>query len=212
MRQPYRLGSLLALGMVTALPACSMFGGGRERASTNSPQYSQNTYQQSAAMPAPSSVPAGAAVAPMSRDTIREVQQKLAQSGEYHGRPDGVWGPMTERAVRDWQSKNNLNATGMLDAQTLQAMDIASNTNEANNPNNPNNNQNANNNQSANNNPNNPNYSTNPNAGPNTAPNQASNMPYPANQGTPSSNNNNANNPNANNNPNPNAGAGTRAR
>ena len=187
MPKTYRVGSLLALGVLTALPACSLFGGGRERASTSSPQYSQNTYQQqqhaSVAIPPPSSVPPGAAVAPVSRDTIREVQQKLADSGEYHARVDGVWGPQTERAVRDWQSKNNLTANGMLDAQTLQAMNIASNTGAANNPNNPN-------------------SSTNPNTGPN-APSQASTTPYPADQGAP---------PPTDNNPNPNAGIGTRAR
>lgn len=190
MHKPYRMGNLLALGAIAILPACSMFGGNHNR--TASQPYDQSTYNQqanAAQMPAPSSVPPGAAVAPISRDTISQVQQKLAQDGEYRGRVDGVWGPRTERAVRDYQSKNSLNASGMLDAATLQSMDITSNNPNGNANNNPNYNA-----------TNNPNYNTSPNAGPGTAPSQATNTPGPADQG----------NPGPNNNPNPNAPAGTR--
>ena len=59
-------------------------------------------------------------------DMIRSVQQTLAQDGSYRGRIDGVWGPQTEAAVRDYQQQHNLNPSGRLDRDTLAAMNLAS--------------------------------------------------------------------------------------
>jgi peptidoglycan hydrolase-like protein with peptidoglycan-binding domain len=110
------LGLLLALSSVTALPACSWFGGGNSSESSSaaapSPSY--------AAAPAPQQQ--AEVQQPVTPDTIRQVQQTLQQQGLYHARVDGVWGPQTQAAVRSYQQNNNLNASGQLDQQTMASL------------------------------------------------------------------------------------------
>lgn len=50
---------------------------------------------------------------------IIEIQQRLAAEGHDPGAIDGVWGPQTEAAVRDFQRANDMNATGQLDQETI---------------------------------------------------------------------------------------------
>jgi hypothetical protein len=54
--------------------------------------------------------------------TVAAAQAELAKLGYYHGSIDGVVGPETETAVRQFQSVDNLPVTGQLDDQTLQAL------------------------------------------------------------------------------------------
>jgi peptidoglycan hydrolase-like protein with peptidoglycan-binding domain len=61
---------------------------------------------------------------PPSHRTIRQAQAKLKQAADYPGKIDGAWGPMTESGVRKWQQAHNLNASGQLDAATLQSLNI----------------------------------------------------------------------------------------
>ena len=49
---------------------------------------------------------------------VRNAQQTLRDKGFDPGPIDGVMGPRTSAAVRDFQSKENLTATGQLDADT----------------------------------------------------------------------------------------------
>jgi peptidoglycan hydrolase-like protein with peptidoglycan-binding domain len=56
--------------------------------------------------------------------TIMQVQKNLNQQGFNVGRADGKWGRKTEEALRDFQKKNNLPATGQLDKQTLADLGI----------------------------------------------------------------------------------------
>jgi peptidoglycan hydrolase-like protein with peptidoglycan-binding domain len=110
------VGLLLALSSVAVLPACSWFGGGNSgsessSAAAPSPNYSSAAPQQQAE-----------AQQPVTPDTIRQVQQTLQQQGMYHARVDGVWGPQTQAAVRSYQQKNNLNASGQLDQQTMASL------------------------------------------------------------------------------------------
>jgi hypothetical protein len=60
----------------------------------------------------------------MSPAKVREVQTKLNDLGYHTGQVDGVWGPRTEAAVRNFQQAKNIEATGRLDEQTLNALDI----------------------------------------------------------------------------------------
>ena len=174
------IGAALALGALVALPACSMFGGdqqsgsGSRYSSARGSSYgnSNSSYAQTAyGNPTQSAPPPGASVtgeAAITPDLIRDVQSKLAQNGDYKGRPDAVWGPRTEAGVKRWQQQHNLSTTGQLDVATLQSMDL--NNNQADNgnaSNNATNRDNGNANYSAANNPNNPN---NPNGNPNGAP------------------------------------------
>jgi peptidoglycan hydrolase-like protein with peptidoglycan-binding domain len=52
-------------------------------------------------------------------EMIRMSQKRLADLGYFPGREDGVMGPVTRTAVRDFQSYNGLPATGNLDSTTV---------------------------------------------------------------------------------------------
>jgi len=56
---------------------------------------------------------------------VREAQRALAQAGFETGPADGVMGPRTERALRDYQRANQLQVTGELDARTLRSLGLA---------------------------------------------------------------------------------------
>ena len=150
MMKPRNLSALLALGALTALPACSMFG----EDSHGSSQYSQST---AATPPASYGTPGQAVidstasaatgtsgtVAPVSAGMIRKVQTALKQNNDYSGRVDGVWGPMTERGVRTWQQAHSLNTSGEIDMATLQSMNISASNQATNEPGQTNDNNNA---------------------------------------------------------------------
>ncbi|HLJ42965.1 MAG TPA: peptidoglycan-binding domain-containing protein [Candidatus Binataceae bacterium] len=59
-----------------------------------------------------------------SREEIQQVQQALNQNGD-RVRVDGVLGRKTREAIRDFQQKNGLQASGRLDQQTLQKLNVA---------------------------------------------------------------------------------------
>lgn len=60
--------------------------------------------------------------APATPIVIIEVQKKLASEGYDPGAADGVWGPQTEAAVRNFQRDQNLDATGQLDQDTMEIL------------------------------------------------------------------------------------------
>ncbi len=55
---------------------------------------------------------------------VIQLQQKLHQEGLYTGPVDGKWGPETQAAVRNFQTKENLPVTGQLDPQTMSKLGI----------------------------------------------------------------------------------------
>lgn len=57
---------------------------------------------------------------------ITEIQQALAKTGNFTGTPDGKWGPTTVEAMKKFQAANGLNATGKLDAHSLQKLGLGS--------------------------------------------------------------------------------------
>lgn len=68
---------------------------------------------------------ANAGVAAQAPDaaTVESVQASLKSEG-HNVSVDGVWGPKTMAAVRDFQQSNGIPATGRLDSQTLAALDV----------------------------------------------------------------------------------------
>lgn len=114
------LSTLLALASVAALPACSMFGSSHNNQSSRA-SYPSQTY---AATPNYNSgaQTASSEQSELTPDTVRGVQQTLRQDGMYHSNVDGVWGPATQAAVRDYQQRNNMNVTGQLDQATLASL------------------------------------------------------------------------------------------
>jgi hypothetical protein len=56
--------------------------------------------------------------------TVREVQQTLSQRGFDPGPIDGLWGPRTQAALRQFQQAQGMAASGTLDAATMSALDV----------------------------------------------------------------------------------------
>ncbi len=59
----------------------------------------------------------------MSRDEVKQAQQKLKTAGLYQGQIDGIAGPQTKQAVTSFQQAHNLPATGTLDQQTMATLE-----------------------------------------------------------------------------------------
>jgi hypothetical protein len=57
-----------------------------------------------------------------SRNDVRQIQDRLRADGLYKGRVDGIDGPMTRVAVRDYQHQNGLRVNGHLDRQTVASL------------------------------------------------------------------------------------------
>ncbi|MDQ3633111.1 MAG: peptidoglycan-binding protein [Acidobacteriota bacterium] len=57
-------------------------------------------------------------------DQIMEVQKMLKEKGLYNGDDTGKLNPATRSAIREWQAQNNVNKTGTLNKETLEAMKI----------------------------------------------------------------------------------------
>jgi peptidoglycan hydrolase-like protein with peptidoglycan-binding domain len=60
----------------------------------------------------------------MSQAEIRQVQERLQELGYYDGAIDGIPGPNTAEAMREYQQARGLPVTGRLDQETAQALQI----------------------------------------------------------------------------------------
>jgi len=58
------------------------------------------------------------------RQEVRSAQQVLQERGFYSGAIDGIAGPQTEAAVRQFQESQKLEATGKLDDETLKRLGL----------------------------------------------------------------------------------------
>jgi len=58
----------------------------------------------------------------LNTDGVRKVQQALQKKGINPGPIDGIYGPLTKEAVRTFQSRYGIKATGDVDNQTLFAL------------------------------------------------------------------------------------------
>jgi hypothetical protein len=61
-------------------------------------------------------------------DRIAEIQSALAKQGFYQGDTNGKWDSNTVAALQKFQSANNLDASGKLDAGSLQKLGLGSST------------------------------------------------------------------------------------
>jgi len=64
-------------------------------------------------------------------EQVRAVQQALKDKGHDPGEIDGKMGPKTQAALRDYQSKEGLKATGRLDAETMAKLGVEAKTGAA---------------------------------------------------------------------------------
>ena len=61
----------------------------------------------------------------INEEAIRRVQQTLNKRGFDAGHVDGVWGPQTTAAIRNFQMKEHLPASGRLDERTMTALGLS---------------------------------------------------------------------------------------
>ena len=59
-----------------------------------------------------------------SKDKVKAIQEALKTKGFDPGTADGVVGPKTNQALRDFQKSNNLQATGRIDDKTASALGV----------------------------------------------------------------------------------------
>jgi peptidoglycan hydrolase-like protein with peptidoglycan-binding domain len=64
-------------------------------------------------------------------EQVKAIQQALKDQGHDPGEIDGIMGPKTEAALRDYQQKQGLKATGHLDAETSAKLGVEAKTSAA---------------------------------------------------------------------------------
>ncbi len=75
-----------------------------------------------------------AGLGPQSSEEVKQAQGELQRQGLYNGEIDGIAGPETRQAVREYQQREGLQQTARLDRLTLQHMNIGSAAAQASNP------------------------------------------------------------------------------
>jgi peptidoglycan hydrolase-like protein with peptidoglycan-binding domain len=93
----------------------SAFAGGQEHQSGAQSQSEQSSASQQQSASSQQS---------QSPEVVKQVQQKLSEAGQDVGQPDGKLGPKTQAALKEFQEKNGLQASGQLDEQTFAALNI----------------------------------------------------------------------------------------
>jgi len=73
---------------------------------------------QGSGVPIPISTGGTTTTGGTSSNALADLQTKLNTLGYYFGSIDGIYGPQTERAIRDFQSANGLNPDGFLGPET----------------------------------------------------------------------------------------------
>ena len=111
------IGLLVAGTFVAAtIPAAGAATAAQAAASTAAPP------SQASTSPAPTPR-TGAHQATLTRKRIEALQTELNGTGEQLT-IDGIWGRKTETALRNFQEKHGLKATGRADAATLQQLNM----------------------------------------------------------------------------------------
>lgn len=90
-------------------------------------QVNQNTRQQNQQQAANEPV----SPQQLGHSGVRQVQQALDKDGFHAGRADGIYGPETQAALKDFQKSKNIQNNGQFDRQTLSDLGVkmASNQN-----------------------------------------------------------------------------------
>lgn len=110
-----KFAQFLAVGIAMA-SAAAFAGGDKHRSSQSSDQ--QNT-QAPRDQQAQASQGHGTQ---QDQDTVKQAQEQLSAMGHDAGPADGIIGPKTQAAVKEFQQSKGLQASGQLDSQTLAAL------------------------------------------------------------------------------------------
>jgi peptidoglycan hydrolase-like protein with peptidoglycan-binding domain len=85
---------------------------------------SGSTAGQQSSEKSPSAAASGAASQAQSSDLVKQAQQKLSQAG-HKVQADGVMGPKTEAALKEFQQAKGIEASGELNKDTLAALGVS---------------------------------------------------------------------------------------
>jgi peptidoglycan hydrolase-like protein with peptidoglycan-binding domain len=108
MRQKTLPFILFAGACLLATPACSQVRGGQVQGAADpggDPYYEPMTQSQRVAQ-------------------IENIQEALKEKGYDPGPIDGVMGPKTQQAIKNFQQATNLKVTGAVDAETARELDV----------------------------------------------------------------------------------------
>jgi peptidoglycan hydrolase-like protein with peptidoglycan-binding domain len=106
------------IAVAAMFSAAAIAGGqGASQGSSSSDQQSQSQQPQSQQSSSASSASA------QNPEIVKQAQEKLSAAG-HEVQPDGKMGPKTQAAVKEFQQKEGLQASGQLDQQTLAALEI----------------------------------------------------------------------------------------
>lgn len=109
-----RLSHLLIAG-ATAV-SFSVFAAGEQKSQSEQQPQAQSGQSQSSQ--------SGSQQASQDQETIKQVQQKLSDAG-HELQADGIMGPKTQAALKEFQEKKGLQASGELDQQTMAALGVS---------------------------------------------------------------------------------------
>ncbi len=60
-----------------------------------------------------------------SQEMVKQAQEKLSAAGHDAGEPDGIMGPKTQSALKEFQESKGLQASGELDQKTMAALGMS---------------------------------------------------------------------------------------
>jgi peptidoglycan hydrolase-like protein with peptidoglycan-binding domain len=113
----------LILATVAAIPLVT--GGALSTLAQQHALENQGGQQQSTTAQPTTSQRSNAALS-LDQIEVRHMQEALNRAGFEAGRDDGIMGPRTQQALREFQEGNGLHPTGTADEQTLVALSIDS--------------------------------------------------------------------------------------
>jgi len=102
--------------------------GAQQQQTQNQPKQNQQSQNQSKQNQKSQNEQSATAPMRVSKSAVRNIQQKLDKKGYRSGREDGIIGPETTTALRNFQRKRGLRVTGQVDQQTLKALGMSTTT------------------------------------------------------------------------------------
>jgi lipid-binding SYLF domain-containing protein len=112
---------ILLEGKVPASPAVKPFLVALKRASSEAiATHNKNAHPREVATKRTPVEPASSS----KKSTIMKAQESLHAKGHYNGSIDGIIGPLTRKAIREYQKAENLPVNGKLDAQTANQLGV----------------------------------------------------------------------------------------
>jgi peptidoglycan hydrolase-like protein with peptidoglycan-binding domain len=114
----------LAVALAAAFSLSAMAAGDQKQSPQAQSGQSQTQSEQSA-----QSQPQGsqqASASSQSPELVKQAQEKLSAAGHDAGQADGVMGPKTQAALKEFQQSKGLQASGELDQKTIAALGVSS--------------------------------------------------------------------------------------